>query len=632
MRERVPINISSRTYGIGLAAALLAACTLGALAVGHTLFNRTSAAYLGSLSPATAASSAVGPHVQSAPLPQSVLPSAPAGHLIFSAENGGMWNLYAADLNGGSWQRVAPNMAPARDPALSPDGKMLAYRSHRDGTWEIYTQPVSGTAAPVRLTRNMVYSGAPAWSPDGKRIAFESYARDDLDIWVAAAPNGDKPDAAPAVDLTEDSRAYDYGPAWSPDGKWIAFTSWRTGTQQVFAVSAEADCTAASCRKTLNLSQSKSNDLAPAWSPDGKQMAFVSDRDGQRAIYIADFSTAGLKNARRVTFSGWDDLPAWSPDGKWLAFISARPSRQPVYVTPVEGGIPRAMGDGPMFVASVAWSPDPLPEAAEPPVDPRAPAYTFQPDLAAANSGHPYDLRRITSTRLDPGINKLNGRVADSFVALQARIKQEVGYDFLNLLSDMNRPLDYRCDITCDTLSWHKAGRAFDSRLDYTDARGSALEIVREDQQGETFWRVFLRTTAQDGTQGEPMKQAPWDLGYRARWIVGRGDGGVKKNLPYGFYVDLTELAREYDWTRISSHDEEDFDWRTNKIAAEYWHFQRMQGIQWYPAMREVYSESDLKALADWNALASQGYEGATLFLKGIPAPARAWRWFVFGP
>jgi TolB protein len=197
----------------------------------------------------------------------------------------------------------------------------------------------------------------------------------------------------------------------------------------------------------------------------------------------------------------------------------------------------------------------------------------------------------------------------------------------------MNRPLDYRCDITCDSLSWHKAGRAFDSRLDYSDARGNALEIVREDQQGETFWRVFLRTSAQDGSMGEPMKEAPWDLSYRARWIVGEGDGGVKKPVPYGFYVDITELAREYGWDRISSHDEPGFDWRTNKLAAEYWHFQNTQGLNWYAAMREVYSESDLKFLTDWNMLMNQwGYDPYILFLKGIPAPAKSWRWFVLGP
>jgi TolB protein len=545
---------------------------------------------------------------------------APTGRLIVSAENGGAWNIFAVDPNNGAWQRIALNATPARDPAISPDGKTIAFRSKRDGVWEIYA--ARGDAV-TRLTRGMIYSGAPVWSPDGKKIAFESHARGDLDIWTMNA------DGTQAIDLTDSEKAHDYAPAWSPDGKWIAFTSWRTGTQQIFVVS--ADCERA-C-KPLNISQNKFGDQKPAWSPDGKSIAFVSDRDGQRAIYVAEFSIGGLKNARRVTFSGWDDQPTWSLDGKWLAFISARPTRQPIYIVPADGGIPRIVENGPAYASSIAWAPDSIIAAENNAGETSAPLYKEQPDLAPAGSDHPYELRRIRSARLEGGLSRLSSRIADSFGALQERVKKEVGYDFLAVMSDMLRPIDIKCDITCDTLSWHKAGRAVDTRLDYADARGNALEIVREDMLGETYWRVYLRAAAQDGTLGEPMKEPPWDLSYRARWIVGRGEGGTTKPLPAGFYVDFTELARQYGWERISAHDSEEFDWKTNKIGAEYWHFQKTHGLNWYQAMREVYSESEIKAIAEWNALASQsGYDAYLLYLKGIPAPAEAWRWFVLGP
>ena len=551
----------------------------------------------------------------------------PGGRLIVSAESGGAWSIFTADPTGGAWQRVPSNALPARDPAVSPDGKTMAFRSKRDGTWDIYTMPTNGTTA-TRLTRGMIYSGAPVWSPDGKKIAFESYSHGDLDIWTMnVADTRQGTDGTQTLDLTDDSKAYDYAPAWSPDGKWIAFTSWRTGTQQVFIVA--PDC-ATACKAT-NISQNKFDDQAPAWSPDGKRIAFVSDRDGQRAIYLADFSSAGLKNARRLTFSGWDDQPAWSPDGKWIAFVSARPTRQPVYIIPAEGGIPRSVDNGPAVASSVAWSPDAMIAAdANASVNTTAPPlFTAQPDLSPAGSGHPSELRRIRNAQLEGGYSKLNSRVADSFDALQVRVKKEVGYNFLAILSEMLRSVDGKCDITCDTLSWHKAGRAIDTRLD----SDLGLEIVREDQQGETFWRVYLRAAAQDGTMGEPVKEAPWDLSYRARWIVAPGEGGTKKPLPYGFYVDFTELARVYGWERISSHDSEDFDWKTNKIGAEYWHFQQTAGLNWRAAMREVYSENDIKSAGDWNLLAGQsGYDPYLLYLKDIPAPPKAWRWNVFGP
>ncbi len=539
--------------------------------------------------------------------------------MIIAAESAGAWNLYIADPNGGGILLLSG----ARDPALSPDGKAVAFRSHREGFWDIYTAPVIGANA-TRLTRNMTYSGAPAWSPDGRKIAFESYARGDLDIWVINT------DGTQAVDLTNEEKTYDYDPTWSPDGKWIAFTSWRTGTQQIFVVA--ADCTSA-C-KAINLSQNKDDDEQPAWSPDGKRVAFVSDRSGQRAIYTADFASTGLKNIKRITFSGWDEQPAWSPDGAWIAFVSVRPKRQPVYIVSADGGIPQELQGGPDWASSVAWSPDAsIAVDATADADTGAPLlFQAKPDLASPGSGHTYEMRRMTTTKLDPGINKLNGRVADAFIAFQARLKQEVGYDFLATLADMARPIELKCDVTCDTLSWHKAGRAFDSRLDYTDARGSALEIVREDQQGETFWREFLRTSAQDGSMGEPIKQAPWDMSYRARWIVAPGEGGVKKAVPYGFYLDLTELAREYGWERISSHNEEDFDWRSDKTAAEYWHYQQQQGLNWYQAMREVYAETDLNPIVEWDSLVKSSYEPYLLYLKGIPAPAKEWRWYALSP
>lgn len=581
---------------------------------------------------------------QSVLAPASASAPAPNGRLIFSAESGGAWNIFAADPSGGTWQPLAQNTLPARDPSVSPDGKSIAFRSRREGTWEIYTMDARGSSV-ARLTRGGLYSGAPVWSPDGKKIAFESYARGDLDIWMMNA------DGTQPVNLTDDSPAQDYAPAWSPDGKWIAFTSWRTGTQQIFIVSADPECTAVpgknpACKKAFNLSQNKFDDQEPAWSPDGSKIAWVSDREGQRAIYVTDFSISGLKNVRRLTFSGWDDQPAWSPDGRWIAFVSARPTRQPIYIVPADGGIPRVLENSPVYASSVTWAPESASGAADPAGNSSKPLYGHdlyigkdvtiykeQPDLAAANSGHPFDLRIIRTTRLEGGFSRLSSRVADSFVALQNRVKQEVGYDFLAVLSDMFRAVEQRCDITCDTLSWHKAGRAWDTRLDYIDARGNvALEVVREDQQGETFWRVYLRAALQDGTMGEPLKEAPWDFSYRARWIVGRGDGGFKKPVPYGFYVDFTELAREYGWDRISSHDEDDFNWKSNKLAAEYWHFQKTQGLAWYQAMNEVYSESDLKALADWNALTRFGYDPYSLYLKGIPEPAKAWRWAVLGP
>ena len=200
---------------------------------------------------------------------------------------------------------------------------------------------------------------------------------------------------------------------------------------------------------------------------------------------------------------------------------------------------------------------------------------------------------------------------------------EETGYDFLAHLSDVFRPIDFFSEDS-EYLSWHKAGRAIDLLWDFYDGTQPLLEVVREDIGEEPYWRLFLRCARQDGSQGMPLKANLWDLSYRARWIETEGQGGTPKPIPYGYYVDLTELARAYGWRRISSYEEDDFDWRSNFLALEYWHYQKTDGLIWYRAMREVYSEEELKRHFDWEDLVDLGLNKSFLMAKGIPRPPLA--------
>ncbi len=560
-----------------------------------------------------------------APAPTSVPTPAPTasptalpltGQLVFAAQRDGRWDLYAASPRGRDWQPLT-NDGASRAPALSRDGTQIAFESHRDGNWEIYTANADGSRA-TRLTRDLAYDGEPVWSPDGKQIAFASTRQTDLDIWVMNA------DGTNPHDLTEKSPAADSAPAWSPDGQWIAFTSWRTGTAQIFIVSPDG-------KQTINLSQNKFDDQSPAWSPDGKQLAFVSDRDGQRAIYVADFSTAGLRNAQRITYSGWDDQPAWSPDGKFIAIISARPTRQSVYIVSASGGIPRAIGDGAMQVQSVAWTSTAAPIAsnrnAVSPGSPPKALNTFPPAPTSA------ELVQLKDVYLAPSWGQMSNQVSGSFEALRARVKQEAGWDFLGTLSDMTRQLVVgQCGDGCDVLSWHKSGRAVDTRLTVDQRSVSMMEIVREDQLGETYWRVYLRAAVQDGTLGAPLTEPPWDWAYQARWQIAPNQGGIKKPIPTGYYIDFTELAQQYGWQRISSYDDPTLSWKTDATAMEFWHYQKTDDLVWYNALRELYSQPTLAQAFDWNALLAQKHDEYLLALKGLPAPPSAWRWAVLGP
>lgn len=582
---------------------------------------------------AAAAATAPAP-AQSRPLPVAA-PAQPGGEIFFSAERDGRWEIYAA-RPGAAWSQITRGYSPARAPAVSPDGKYLTFQSRKDGNWEIYVLALD-TFKVTRLTNLLAYDGAPSWSPDGKRIAFESYRSGDLDIWVMNA------DGTSPLNLTPSTPAYDFGPAWAPQGNWIAYTSWATGHKQIFMVSPDG-------KQKVNLAPSAFHDEQPAWSPDGRRLAFVSNREAcapapqpiglsqcqRREIFVAEVDDTRFSNVRQLTFAGFDYAPVWSPDARFIAFVSPRPERQPLYIAPIEGDPsvpPRALNDGALWISSAAWRAA-EPATPDPPLAHEAPLYAESPIAAPASEGHPYATRAMKEIYLAPSWGQLSSRVANSFLALRARVKAESAFDFLSELADLTRQLNARCDNTCDNLSWHKSGRAVDTRLEYYDANGrSIIELAREDQGGETYWRVFLRAAVQDGSLGEPLKDAPWDFSARARVNIAWGQGGFEKPQQYGYYVDFTELARVYGWERISSHDDPDFNWRTNKLAIEYWHHQKSAGLRWYEAMRELYAPADLEYNFDWNKLARDWeIKEMRMYLKKIPPPPSAWKWYALIP
>ncbi len=88
------------------------------------------------------------------------------------------------DTSNGELTNLTRHPADDRAPAWRPDGKAIAFESHRDGNWEIYVLDLEDGSL-TRLTEHPDYDGAPAWSPDGTQVAFESYRDGNLEIYVA---------------------------------------------------------------------------------------------------------------------------------------------------------------------------------------------------------------------------------------------------------------------------------------------------------------------------------------------------------------------------------------------------------------------------------------------------------------
>ncbi|MBI4531460.1 MAG: Tol-Pal system beta propeller repeat protein TolB [Candidatus Latescibacteria bacterium] len=148
--------------------------------------------------------------------------------------------------------------------------------------------------------------------------------------------------------ITND-RSISLSPAWSPDGREIAYTSSRDGNWYLYVVDVER-------RTSQPLSTRPGLNSAPAWSPDGSRIAYSMTIDGNSEIYVINRDRSGL---RRLTYDpGIDTSPTWSPDSRSIAFTSNRSGTPKVYVMDADGGSQRGLIWGSeAYEDSPAWSP-----------------------------------------------------------------------------------------------------------------------------------------------------------------------------------------------------------------------------------------------------------------------------------
>jgi TolB protein len=163
---------------------------------------------------------------------------------------------------------------------------------------------------------------SPAWSPDGKQLAYVSFEKQKAVVYTQDTSSGARRELA-------NFRGSNSAPAWSPDGQTLALTLSREHGSQLYLM----DRSGGNVRR---LTTSNAIDTEPAWSPDGRSIYFVSDRGGGPQIYR---TPAGGGGVERVTFGGnYNISPAISPDGRTLAYISRQGGAFRLYTLDLSGG------------------------------------------------------------------------------------------------------------------------------------------------------------------------------------------------------------------------------------------------------------------------------------------------------
>lgn len=468
-------------------------------------------------------------------------------------------------LTSGTWNDIAP--------ALSPDRTHLAFASDRADSWDLYVMELA-TGEIQQVTNTPQYDSAPSWSPDGQWLAFETYQNENLEISVVNVATGEM------LPLTQHA-ASDHSPAWAPDGRNVAFISSRGGDSDVWL----ANLDLAGDERYLNLSNTPyASESSPVWNSDGTQLLWASTSQtvGFSGLYIWNASTPD----RSAHWVGDGFIGTWNEAANQVVAVVSAPNQYFMTSYDLEGSL--LLSSIPLSgrVRGITWGraelPNPLPAsysqaaALTPPVL-WVPAVT--PGAEVPNQRwYVVDIANIQAP-----YPQLHDLVDEAYAALRQRVIQETGWDALASLENAFVPLTTSLEPGLDE-DWLYTGRAF--AINSLMSNAGWMVALREDIGAQTYWRLYIRSSVQDGTLGEPIHNAPWNL-YARYDLEPRTyeQGGEYAPVPAGYWVDVTSLAQAYGWERLPSLP----NWRTYYKGARFTTFALTSGLTWYAAMQELY-------------------------------------------
>ncbi len=259
--------------------------------------------------------------------------------------------LYLQRVNGQSVTQITGGQADDAYPAFSPDGKTVAFCSNRTGSWQVYVMDIDGRNV-VQVTNGVGQAIKPSFSPDGKRLAYCAIGgrSQQWEIWLANLDTSEK-------------RMIGYGlfPSWSPDKTVdrIAFQRARQRGSRWFSLWTLDLVDGEARRITEVVASTNAAIVAPAWSPDGKKLAFatVVDPTAGQAKSQQDVWTInadGTNRQRMTDGSGVSVSPFWAVDNR-VYFVSNRGGTEAVWSsrTDARGAMTAGLSGGEEKVADI---------------------------------------------------------------------------------------------------------------------------------------------------------------------------------------------------------------------------------------------------------------------------------------
>lgn len=220
--------------------------------------------------------------------------------------------VYLISVEGGEPRRLTFEGAGISNLAWTPNGREIVFSSRHGGKSRLFRIPVEG-GAPEWLAATGVEAQYPAFSPQGNRLAWR-HNTSHTDIFRLPLTRGSETAALLTNPIA--STAREVSPRYSPDGKRVAFVSNRSGSDEIWVCGSEGE-------NPIRLT-SFHGPLAgsPSWSPDGKHIVFDCRPDGNADLYVV--GADGGQPRRLTTDQAEDIVPSWSRDGQWIYFTSNR--------------------------------------------------------------------------------------------------------------------------------------------------------------------------------------------------------------------------------------------------------------------------------------------------------------------